>query len=384
MTFDFATSNRIIFGCGAVAKLPTLAAAFGNRLFLLSGSDQSRIAHLLFELRKNNLNIIDWQVRGEPDTDLIRAACKQARKSDCDLVVAIGGGSVIDSGKAIAALLTNRDDLYDYLEIIGRGKPLEHPSAPCIAVPTTSGTGSEVTRNAVLRSPEDAVKVSMRSAHMLPEIALVDPELTLSLPPGITAGTGLDALTQVIEPYVSIKANPLTDALCREAIQRAGRSLLRACKNGSDLQAREDMSLVSLFGGLALANAKLGAVHGFAAPVGGRYNAPHGLICGRLLPEVVQINLQALRQRQPQSPALQRYQDIAAGLTQKQGATAEEGIEWLRYLVAELHLPGLREIGVQKKDIDELVNKARKSGSMKGNPIELNDKELKNIIINAF
>jgi alcohol dehydrogenase class IV len=384
MTFEFATANRIIFGRGKASVLPALAAERAKRPFVLTGRDKSRIAPFLTDLQKQRLEIGDFQISGEPDTDLIVEAATLARQHQADLVIAIGGGSVIDSGKAVASLLTNRGDLFDYLEVIGRGKPLQAPSAPCIAVPTTAGTGSEVTRNAVLRSSQHRVKVSMRSAHMLPDIALVDPELTVSMPPDLTASTGLDALTQVIEPYVSNRSNPLTDALCQKAIKLAGRSLLTACKHGEDHQAREEMSLVSLFGGLALANAKLGAVHGFAGPLGGQYNAPHGLICGRLLPEVVATNIKALEQRSPQSKTLERYRHIASWLTQKRGAPAKAGVDWLYQLVKALDLPSLKKIGVREKDIDDIVANARKSSSMKGNPVELEEKELKTILVNVL
>ena len=197
----------------------------------------------------------------------------------------------------MAALLTNEGDLSDYLEVVGKGRPLQNPAAPCIAVPTTAGTGAEVTYNAVLGVPDQHVKVSMRSPLMLPRWAIVDPLLTHSMPPELTASTGLDALTQLIEAFVSNKANPLTDGVCREGLQRAGRSLRRAFEDGSDAEAREDMSLASLFSGMALANAKLGAVHGFAGPLGGMTDAPHGVICGKLLPYVMQANVRALQDR---------------------------------------------------------------------------------------
>ena len=231
------------------------------------------------------------------------------------MVIGLGGGSAIDTGKAIAALLTNPGDPLDYLEVIGRGQALQQTPLPYIAIPTTAGTGSEVTRNAVLASHEHHVKVSLRSPLMLPRVAIVDPELTYSLPPAITASTGLDALTQLIEPYTCNSPNPMIDAICREGMQRAARSLKRAYQNGSDAAAREDMSIAALFGGMALANAKLGAVHGFAGPLGGLFPAPHGMICARLLPFVVEANVRALQMREPDSPVLKRYDEVAQLLT---------------------------------------------------------------------
>jgi alcohol dehydrogenase class IV len=209
----------------------------------------------------------EFQVHGEPTIDVVREGTKAAR--GCEMILGLGGGSVLDTGKAIAALATNPGDVIDYLEVIGKGQPLIHASLPYLAIPTTAGTGAEVTRNAVLESPEQNIKVSLRSPWMLPRLALVDPELTYQLPPDITASSGLDALTQLIEPFVSFKANPMTDAICREGMGHAARSLRRACETSADKASREGMSIASLFGGLALANAALGAVHGFAGPLGG-------------------------------------------------------------------------------------------------------------------
>ncbi len=246
---------------------------------------------------------------------------------EADLVVGMGGGSVIDAAKAIAALLTNPGDPLDYLEVIGRGLPLANACAPMMAIPTTAGTGAEVTRNAVLASPAHRVKVSLRSASMLPDVAIVDPELTLSMPPAVTAATGLDALTQCLEPFVSHLATPLTDGFCREGLARAARSLRRAYHHGSDVAARRDMALASLCGGLALANAKLGAVHGFAGPIGGMFDAPHGAVCARLLPLVMTANVRALEERSPNSPALVRYAEVAKIVTGDADASIADGVD---------------------------------------------------------
>jgi alcohol dehydrogenase class IV len=279
--------------------------------------------------------------------------------------------------------MTNEGDPLDYLEVIGKGQPLRQPPTPYIAIPTTAGTGAEVTRNAVLASPEHRVKVSLRSPWMLPRLALVDPELTHSMPPAITATTGMDALTQCIEPYLSVQANPLTDALCREGIQRAARSLRRAYEQGDDPAAREDMALASLFGGLALANAKLGAVHGFAGPLGGMFDAPHGAICARLLSFVMEANLKALRQREPDSPILPRFDEVARLLTGHPEATADDGVKWLHDLSAALHIPPLADYGVTTADFEALIEKAGRSSSMKGNPIPLTPDELRAILAQA-
>ena len=312
-------------------------------------------------MKKEGIGCISWAIQAEPSGYLVRQGVELARREQCDLVIAFGGGSAIDAGKAIAALLTNGGELSDYLEVIGKGQPLRHPSVPFIAVPTTAGTGSEVTRNAVLASPEHQVKVSLRSPLMLPRLAVVDPELTLELPPAVTASTGLDALTQLIEPYVSIRANPLTDGFCLEGLRRVSRSLRRAYHSGRDIAAREDMSLASLLGGLALANAGLGVVHGFAAPMGGMFDAPHGAICAALLPHGMAINIRACRARAPDGETLRRYETVARLLTGEPDAVAEEGIEWVRQLCQELQIPPLSSYGIQERDVPTLVEKASQS-----------------------
>jgi alcohol dehydrogenase class IV len=298
--------------------------------------------------------------------------------------VGIGGGSVIDAGKAIAALAGNPGDVLDYLEVVGGSKALSSPSLPFVAIPTTAGTGAEVTRNAVIMSPEHQVKVSLRSPHMLPRLALVDPELTYSLPPAETAATGLDALTQLIEPFVSIKANPMTDGFCQEGIVRVARSLRSAYQDGSDAAARQDMSLAALFGGLALANAGLGAVHGFAGAIGGMFPASHGAVCAALLPHVMNANVRALRQREPDNPVLDRYREIAQILTGATKAKADDGIAWTQHLLADLQIPHLGEYGIRPKDVDVIVAKAQPASSMRGNPIKLTDEELRGILVAAL
>ena len=252
-----------------------------------------------------------------------------------------------------------------------------------IAIPTTAGTGSEVTRNAVLGSLEHKVKASLRAASMLPTVALVDPELTYTVPPDVTASTGLDAFTQCLEPFVSSRANPLTDSLCREGMQRAARSLRRAYENGEDAAAREDMAVASLFGGLALANAGLGAVHGFAGPIGGMFPAPHGAICARLLPWVMEANVRALQQRSPLAPALARYDEIGRLLTGNPAATATDGVAWVQALAELLRVPPLSRFGVTPADFPEIVAKSQQASSMKANPIALTDAELTGILWQA-
>jgi len=384
MRFEFATATRVIFGPGTLHEIGPLAVDLGDRALVVTGGSPDRAALLLDDLAARDIECATFAVAHEPTTDLVSEGAQQARGMGCNLVIGIGGGSVLDTGKAVAALLTNEGDPLDYLEVIGQGRPLARPPAPYIAIPTTAGTGAEVTRNAVLASPEHRVKVSLRSPLLLPRLAVVDPDLTHTLPPKITASTGLDAFTQVLEPYVSKKANPLTDALCREGMRRAAHSLRRAYEDGGDAAARMDMALVSLFGGLALANAKLGAVHGFAGPLGGMFHAPHGEVCGRLLPHVMAVNVQVLQKRAAGSPALQRYDEIAQILTGSPQAVARDGVAWMRALCETLQVPPLSSHGLTEDDFPLLIEKASVSSSMKGNPIELTDEEMWDILARAM
>ena len=371
--FEFATAARILFGEGTVRQVPAAAASLGRRALLVTGASPERARPLQNSLAAAGVSTIPFAVPGEPTLDLIRSAPR-----DCDFVIAFGGGSALDAAKAIAALLTNPGDPLDYLEVIGAGRPLVHPAAPCIAIPTTAGTGSEVTRNAVLASPMHRVKASLRSPSMLPRLAVVDPELTYALPPAITASTGLDALTQLIEPYVSLRANPMTDQFCVEGMRRAASALPRVCEEGGDREARCDMAWASLLGGMALANAALGAVHGFAAPLGGMFPAPHGAVCAALLPHAMGVNVRAILARAPEK--LARYDEVARLLTGKPQAIAPDGVAWIANLCQKLEIPPLRTYGVGENDLAVLVEKAALASSMKGNPIELTAEELREII----
>ena len=382
MKFEFATASRIIFGQGTVKEVAPMASNMGNCALLVTGRNLERAGPLSGSLKNTGMKIVTFSVSDEPTIELTIKGVELARQNASDIVIGMGGGSVIDTAKAIAALLTNSGDITDYLEVIGRGKQLSRPSAPCIAIPTTAGTGAEVTKNAVLTSQEHKVKVSLRSPTMLPDLAIVDPELTYSMPPSLTASTGLDALTQVLEPFVSVKFNPLTDAICIEGLKRAARSLHRAFKDGSDTRAREDMAIVSLFGGLTLANSKLGAVHGIAGPMGGMFPVPHGVICARLLPFVVEVNVRALKRHNSQQYLL-RYDQVAQVLTGKSNAKAEEGIARIHDLCDALDIPGLSDFGITEDHFPDLITSSKKASSMKGNPVNLTDEELTEILQKA-
>jgi len=385
MRFEFATVSRIIFGPGTLREVGPLAKDLGRRALVVTGRDTSRAEELLKILNDHRVRSLTLAVPGEPEIETVQGGVALAKEEQCDIVIGFGGGSALDAGKAIAAMLTNRGKMLDYLEVIGQGKSLTEPAVPFIAIPTTAGTGSEVTRNAVLASPQHRVKVSLRSPFMLPKIALIDPELTYDLPPSITASTGLDALTQLIEPYVSSRANRMTDAICVDGLRRAACSLRVAFEKGpSATLARKDMAVASLFGGMALANAGLGAVHGFAGPIGGMFPAPHGAICAALLPHVMEANLRASRQREPKNPAIPRYESVARLLTGKSRATADAGVEWVRKLVADLQTPALRTYNITRDHTSELLERAAKASSMKANPIVLTPEELAQILEGAL
>jgi alcohol dehydrogenase class IV len=384
MYFDFSAANRIIFGEGALNEIGTIAGQFGNKAFVVAGGDLKSIDSLKDKLSKGGIAFVMFETAGEPTTKLMEEGIHLAKENGCQFVIGLGGGSAIDMAKVVSVMLTNPGELLDYLEVVGKNQVIKVPAAPMIAVPTTSGTGSEVTRNAVLAVPEKKVKVSMRSAYMLPRVALVDPELTYALPPTVTANTGMDALTQVLEPYVCQKANAMVDMFCREGMERAVRSLKKAYLDGDDKQARADMSWASLLGGLSLANAGLGAVHGLAGPIGGMFHAPHGAICACLLAPVTSMNVKALEERMPDSPALERYHEIARILTAKDGASIKEGIDWLQSLKASLNISGLSEYKITKTSFSEIIDKALVASSMRGNPIQLRREELELILNEAL
>ncbi len=384
MQFEFVTATRILFGPGRVRECIRLAASMGRRPLLVAAADLAHAAALGRQLETGGMPTVVFSVAAEPEVSTVLEGVRIARQERCDMVLGMGGGSALDAGKAIAAMMTNDGDLLDYLEVIGRGKTLVSAPAPYIAVPTTSGTGTEVTRNAVLASAEHGVKVSLRSPLMLPRVAVVDPELAFSVPPEVTANTGLDALTQLIEPFVCTRANPMVDGLCREGIRRAAAALPRAFADGRDSSAREEMSLASLFGGLALANAGLGAVHGIAAPLGGLTHAPHGAVCARLLPLVMEANIRALQARLPGSPALPRYEEVARLLTGDSKAAPVDAIHWAQSACVELGVRPLSHYGLSAAQIPTIVAMSQKASSMKANPIPLTDEELTEVLTRSL
>jgi len=382
--FVFKTVAGLMVGAGIVKQIAAETARLGRHAFLVTGRSTRRAENLRRDLVAGDIVCTLYQVTREPDLESVSTGARTARQAKCDVVIGIGGGSVMDTAKAIAALITNQRPLLDYLEVIGKARPLDREPVPCIAVPTTAGTGSEVTRNAVIRSPQHRVKVSLRSPGMLPDLALVDPELTLSLPPELTAATGFDALTQLIEAFVSIRANPLTDGFCREGLARCARALKTVYHQGDNLAARTDMAIASLFSGLALANAGLGAVHGIAGPLGGLRTAPHGAVCARLLPVVTAANIAELEKTAPKSPFLARYQETARLLTGNREAGPRDGTAWLRATMRELNIPLLTHWGLTSAEKTDLAESALRASSMRGNPVRLDRQALEDIISKAL
>jgi len=377
---EFVAAPRVVIGNGAVLELAHVVEEFGRSVLLVTGRSSERTRHIEERLQNSRTTLQTLRVLQEPTVDDVRCGVGVAQGGGCDVVVAVGGGSVIDAAKAIAALLANGGDPLDYVEVVGLGRSLTIPSVPVIAVPTTAGTGAEVTKNAVLDVPEYAVKVSLRSRHMIPRVAIVDPQLTVTVPASITATTGLDALAQVLESFVSVAATPLTDALAREAMRRAAVALRRAYENGADIEARRDMCHVSLSGGLCLANAGLGAVHGLAGPLGGMFRAPHGALCAALLPHVMRANIRTLRRANSGADTLARFNEIGQLLTGRHDADADSGIDWVEQLVQAMSIPPLSSYGVGPERFPEIIDKATRSNSMRGNPIELDPAALGNIL----
>lgn len=384
-SFEFATASRIVFGCGAVKQVGKITAGFGKRVLLVHDSHctPSRLDTITTPLRGDPgiSNISAFAVSGEPTLETAADGVSAAVACGCDVIVAYGGGSTIDTAKAIGGLVANGGTALDYLEVIGLGKPLAKPALPIVAVPTSAGTGAEVTKNSVLCSRQHGVKASMRADSLLPRVALVDPLLTLTAPQDVVRSSGLDALTQCLEPFVCNKTNPITDALCREGIARAAKSIVAAFDEPSNVPAHEDMCVASLLGGMCLANAKLGLVHGFAGPLGGMLvGAPHGALCAATLPHVIKANVAALRTLpetdRVRSFGLARYAEVARIVTGKPDATPEDCGEWTAALCSRLHVPPLSSFGLDASRIPELVSKVSKASSTKGNIVVLTDAQI--------
>jgi alcohol dehydrogenase class IV len=382
--FDLAVPADVRFGAGRVSEVPEALAGLGTtRVLVVTGRTTARADPIRSALAEAGISSIAFGVATEPSIERVRVAMELLTEAGCDAVLGFGGGSALDVAKAAAVLATSGTDPKEHLEVIGAGRPLVTPGLPCVAVPTTAGTGSEVTRNSVLSG--GGVKASLRSPLMLPKVAVVDPDLLIGLPRPTIAASGMDALSQLIEPLLSRRANPFSDALARDGIRRSARSLRPAFEAGmEDAAVREDLALASLFGGMCLANSGLGAVHGIAAAAGARLSAPHGAVCAAVLGPAMEVNLSALRDRAPEHPALVRMAEVATLLTGQSDATLEDAIAWLQELTAALSIPGLASYRLTDNEIPGMVTAAQRASSMRGNPIELSDAEVTEIVTRSM
>jgi alcohol dehydrogenase class IV len=370
--FEFFSAARIVFGRGEVRRVGALAKSLGSRPLVVYNGGGAAVERVSEVLRAEGLEPQSHRQRGEPTVADVDGAVAAARDGANDVIIGLGGGSAIDCAKAAAGILANGGSPLDYMEVIGAGRPLTRPATPWIAVPTTAGTGAEVTRNAVIGEPSRKFKASLRSELLLPRVALVDPELGVSVPPDVTAASGMDALCQLIEAYTSTNAQPMTDALAFQGVA-AATSLPDAYQDGADVEAREDMCLAALLSGICLTNAGLGAVHGFAAPLGANFPVPHGVVCAALLPHVIAANSESLRARSPNHPVLERYGIIRNALMTFGGSDL---VSALAGLVEDLRIPRLGQFGMTEQHVPEMVALARKASSMRYNPVELSDEAL--------
>ena len=386
INFEFATVSQILFGRGKIAQLGEIARTLGTSALMIHNGDDpgtgGPVDRAVASLRTAKINVHFKRQRGEPIVADVDAALTVAKQNHCDLVIGLGGGSAIDTAKATAGLLTNGGDCIDYMEVIGKGRKISKPAAPWIAIPTTAGTGAEVTRNAVIGSPEHKFKASIRSDHLLATVALVDPDLGENTPHEVMAASGMDALCQLIESFTSNGANPMTDALAMRALEM-GMGFTTHIDPARD--DREMMAYVALVSGLTLTNAGLGAVHGFAAPIGANFPIPHGVICARLLPFVVEENLKSLLLTPTNQYALSRYLVLNQTVPISFSAGREKAlVNYLHAKIEHLQIRPLMQYGIQESDIPGMVALAKKTSSMKYNPVVLADDVLANILRSAL
>jgi len=376
--FQFMTSTRILFGEGALQSSLSLLNQYGYSVLLVTGKNTDRASPILHYLKQQNMRYQHVAISGEPNITMIEETALVGRKFKPDLVVAMGGGSVLDMGKALAAVIPNQGDVYDYVEVVGRNVPLKSKPISFIAIPTTASTGSEVTRNAVLRSGQDQVKVSLRSPEMLADVAIIDPTLTYGTDK-LTSGRGaMDAFTHLMEAYVCGDPNPLTDMICEEGLRRLSQSILPACLQ-DNYKARADISFAAMLGGMAITNAKLGAAHGLASALGGKLDAPHSIITARLAPYVMTENIKAA-QKAGRSDVLHRYTKVAQILTGRVNARREDGVLWVNMMLEKLALPTLDKFGVCATSFEDVAEDALKSVAIKGNPLPLTKQRLTYIL----
>lgn len=395
VVFDFHIPCDIRFGAGRVKELGEVVASFGRpRVLLVTGrralAESGTLDSILELLRVATKKVVHFRLEaGEPRPADVDDGAALARVELCRLVVGVGGGAALDAAKAIAAMAPLSDPVESYIEGVGDGRTLDKPGLPCVAIPTTAGTGAEVTRNAVLVNRERGYKRSLRSVHLVPRVAIVDPELTISAPPAVTAASGMDAIVQLIESYVSRKAQPPTDALAERMLPVAAAALERACADSRDLAARAVMAEAALYSGIALSHAGLGVVHGLASPVGARTSVPHGVACARMAPEAVRANARALAARADDPFArmsLERLARVGRWLAGRAAGDPRDdalaGAERLAELNEKLRVPRFRDFGVTEADIESIA--ANPGGNVKTNPVALSAEAMKAIVRSAL
>lgn len=374
---EFYTPGKIIFGSGGLSQVGAEAKRLGNKALVVLGRSAMRksgaLDRLTYLLRENNLEYIIYEnIPSDPTVEIVDKGANLAKKGKCNLIIALGGGSVLDTGKAISAMVTNEGSVADYQEIEGKGRKFQYKTIPFIAIPTTSGTGSEATSNAVITNTELSLKKSIRDPWLIPEVALVDPELTLFLPPHITATCGGDALTQCIESYLGKKSQEISDALALHAIGLIGKSLVKAVKKGKNLKARKDMAMAALLSGLCLSNSGLGAVHALSHPLGVYYKIPHGLSCTVLLPYVMEFNLSVVTKKM--TKIAQSLGENISLLSEKEAS--QRAVDKIKEIFSQVGIKSnLSEWGIKEEDFSKII-KGSKGGSLNNNPRETSDEDL--------
>lgn len=392
-SFSISRLPRIEFGHGCFAKTAGICAAYGSRLLLVTGASSFQSSGAFEQLKADfSAHKIDWQhctIDGEPSPQMVDDIVKQYGDADIEIVLGVGGGSALDAAKAIAGLLKVQRSVMDYLEGVGPELEYSGPAVPFIAAPTTAGTGSEATKNAVLSvQGKDGFKKSFRHDQLVAQVAIVDPALLGSCPPEVIAANGMDALTQLLESYVSTRANPMTDTLALKGLRAVAECLLPLYwREGDIAEAQSNMAFASMLSGICLAQTGLGSVHGLAAPLGAFFPIPHGVACGTLVAEATRLNIDAMLSREPNNPALDKYVKLDQVLLDTDYHNKHESWERLVNLLSRwteaLKLPRLSSYGVSEEDLDRIVANARGS-SMKTNPLVLTDEELKGLLLSRL
>jgi alcohol dehydrogenase class IV len=384
LSFDFSTIPHIVFGAGKIHELFKFLGNIRSDVLLITGersyTDTSIKKHVEDILKDGNKSFIHYSVKDEPTVEIVDQAIASYKSMKPERVIAVGGGSVLDAGKAIAAMMMENESVVHFLEGIGTSQP-SGKKLPLIAIPTTAGTGSEATKNAVIsKRGGDGFKKSLRHENYIPDIAIIDPELTISCSPEVTAASGMDAFTQLLEAYLSVQATPLSDALAISGIERIVRSLYAVYCNGNDIWARSDMSYAALLSGISLANAGLGVVHGFAQPLGSYFPVPHGVVCGTLMGAVNRITVEKLRMQDPGSLSLKKYATVGRLFQKKTALSDAENIDFLLDtiddLTLKLKMPRLGQYGIRTEDLPRIVEQT----GLKNHPVKLGNDELLSIL----